>query len=52
MGPLQMVVGRVWRSYQLPLVMGGILAASHVAWRRLQDQAQFVPPGLASKKLP
>jgi len=47
-----MVVGRVWRSYQLPLVMGGILAASHVAWRRLQDQAQFVPPGLASKKLP
>ena len=38
-------LGKIWRDYNVAIVMGGIITGGHLGWRWLQDQEAFVPAG-------
>ena len=38
-------LSKIWKDYNIGIVMGGIIVGGHLGWRWLQDQEAFVPPG-------
>ena len=38
-------LARVWKEYQLPIVMISALTGLHIGWRAIQNQTEFVPAG-------
>jgi len=49
-------LAKLWHKNKVLIVMGGLLTGSHMAWRWVQDQDEFVPKkndyGWAPKEYP